>query len=936
MDPAIREIYEIAIQTTGGEELQRAAANLRLANRELQNTRKGADAFNTATASIGKGTRNTAFQIQNMGYQVSDFFVQISGGQNAMRAFSQQLPQILTGFRGMTAGMALGIAGISTLVAALPALITLYESWTNATMSSKDALEGLNTAISRQKAAAEMANDFQKLTDGLGAATLETQKLADQQERLAKVQTASAVEASIKAARGDIEAIARTDTIGSIIATITPLGDFADTYAQTVLQIQLSESAWLTTTAEKARQVTAAMADFESKMGITFATAQKLDNSLAQLEDAKGLRAQSDAAEKLLNTLIEMSSQTADPGAATFAKSVLASEDYIANLNEIIRLGNAFGQSDLLAGLAGSGQASIDKLKGSFSGLQETFRQTASDYADMQERIASGEVGAPTDSAAAALKQGIADMSVELFKASPLFDRITAQAAATGEQLQKWQDAIAKANIEAARIAESAERQTQSYRDREEQSRAILQNLNNELGLLQAQQEIELRKLQTSEAFVKATRAQQDAMLKAAKAAQQSEMALARVKKSIEDSGRLATALAGIAGGQLVGAFNQAAAAAGRISGAIGAAINAMSRLASTSAGIELETKLANVEKAGLAAGESMEKIRASQAGVRAEMEMVNALAPKLPKWMADAAGNMARLTVETQTYNLELIKTSNAAAIAARDAAGGAGGGGGISDQAENIKAAMQVINQALQDSLTPAEEARQKQQELAAAMELASQAGLLSADQIERLGRYMSDLASNSEEVVKQLKDITESGLNEMFDSLVDGAKSVEQAFADMVVSILRDIAKMLLSRQVQSLINLLSGSFGSIGGLFNTPVAPSVAAFNSMQAAMPKAANTNADAINSAFYGRVRVVQPQQSIGANGLSASRQSESITVNVNNTVSDVAEVRVEETNQGGEKQLDIFIERKVREVIGRGSVDRVMAQSYGLRRRPG
>ena len=55
------------------------------------------------------------------------------------------------------------------------------------------------------------------------------------------------------------------------------------------------------------------------------------------------------------------------------------------------------------------------------------------------------------------------------------------------------------------------------------------------------------------------------------------------------------------------------------------------------------------------------------------------------------------------------------------------------------------------------------------------------------------------------------------------------------------------------------------------------------------------------------------------------------ITVNNNAGVG----VEIEETNSAdGSKQIDIIIERKVKEAFGRGSMDKTMNSIYGMKRR--
>lgn len=67
-------------------------------------TKKTQQAFNTA----GKNSKRFSNGLQNAGYQIQDFAVQVGSGTDAVRAFSQQAPQLLAAFGGI--GIAVGTA----------------------------------------------------------------------------------------------------------------------------------------------------------------------------------------------------------------------------------------------------------------------------------------------------------------------------------------------------------------------------------------------------------------------------------------------------------------------------------------------------------------------------------------------------------------------------------------------------------------------------------------------------------------------------------------------------------------------------------------------------------------------------------------------------------------------------------------------------------
>ena len=69
--------------------------------------KKTQQAFNT----VGKNSKRFSSGLQNAGYQIQDFAVQVGSGTDAVRAFSQQAPQLLSAFGllGVAAGTAVAV-----------------------------------------------------------------------------------------------------------------------------------------------------------------------------------------------------------------------------------------------------------------------------------------------------------------------------------------------------------------------------------------------------------------------------------------------------------------------------------------------------------------------------------------------------------------------------------------------------------------------------------------------------------------------------------------------------------------------------------------------------------------------------------------------------------------------------------------------------------
>ena len=100
--------------------------------------------FNRTVQQSQSGFRNANQIIQNTSYQITDFVVQVQGGVSAMRAFSQQAPQLLGAF-----GQWGAIAGIfAALGGAFIPLIQGAIEGASATKKFDDALKLTNDALS--------------------------------------------------------------------------------------------------------------------------------------------------------------------------------------------------------------------------------------------------------------------------------------------------------------------------------------------------------------------------------------------------------------------------------------------------------------------------------------------------------------------------------------------------------------------------------------------------------------------------------------------------------------------------------------------------------------------------------------------------------------------------------------------------------------------
>lgn len=117
---------------------------------------------------------NFGYRVQQVGYQVGDFFVQIQSGTNFMVAFGQQATQ-LAGLIPGVLGAALGI-GISLFTAIGATLMRSSES----AGTFQDALDKVNDVLSDTESILKVVNgDFEELREKFGSLSPAIQALVD-------------------------------------------------------------------------------------------------------------------------------------------------------------------------------------------------------------------------------------------------------------------------------------------------------------------------------------------------------------------------------------------------------------------------------------------------------------------------------------------------------------------------------------------------------------------------------------------------------------------------------------------------------------------------------------------------------------------------------------------------------------------------------------
>lgn len=247
------------------------------------------------------------------------------------------------------------------------------------------------------------------------------------------------------------------------------------------------------------------------------------------------------------------------------------------------------------------------------------------------------------------------------------------------------------------------------------------------------------------------------------------------------------------------------------------------------------------------------------------------------------------------------------------------------------DVKKEMDLITATLDSLRTESEESADKADELADALSKVGDS--ISAEDIAKIKEHIEKLRDPLTELEKGIVNTFTTSISNAFDSLIDRTKSVSEAFSDMIVSILQDIAKMLVSAQIQRFISLLGNSVfsgtsfsgGFTGTPTPTPILPS--GFSTGSASLLRASPVVASGATTAAI----TSAPSAQRSPIPMSASRGS-GVTVNVINNSS--SQVRAEENRSTGD--IDVYIEGRVRSMLGQGKFDTVMRSSYGVRRRGG
>lgn len=208
----------------------------------------------------------------------------------------------------------------------------------------------------------------------------------------------------------------------------------------------------------------------------------------------------------------------------------------------------------------------------------------------------------------------------------------------------------------------------------------------------------------------------------------------------------------------------------------------------------------------------------------------------------------------------------------------------------------------------------------------------------------------ATDFEKMTDGIANAIDRNANNAVNKFIDNIGEAQASFADFATSVVKDIAKMVVQLLIMKpIIDSIKGFFNGLGG--------------GGEVGWESGFSSKAFAQGASFSGGTSLAQgiyTQPTLfkfakggvfGKNGLMGEAgpeaivplkrtssgdlgvQASPVNIVVNNNASGVEVMAQSSTSSDGAKQIEIFIEKKVREGLANGSFDRIMRGSYGLSR---
>jgi len=770
----------------------------------LRQLRAAHEALSIAQNRSTRGVNRSGLIMQQTGYQVGDFIVQVQGGTNAFVAFGQQATQVagtltLLGGKWILIGSVLGIT------------IPLFTALGAAMMRTNVQIDSIYEKFGFLEGAVRgLASAFGEV----GSVILNVlSTIVQNLDVFVTILGVAAVAAVVKF-------VAATRTMGTIMTSIglifTTTGGAAlvATSAVTALRVAMTRLMVIISAHPIIAAMTAALAaavivlyrardasgGFRSNVeGLSDALRELRENAreagieAARIQLGVDTSAQAVARQRVLEIdreIVRLQAQInqADPESVAYHRDIL--DALIAEREEIERL-IKLDQERIDAMKAAETQSNLDAIIGSYD------EQHA-----LQVRI---------NSAQEQLNEAVRLQLINQDEAVRIMNEYIASQDGTAERLAAQLDLEKRISQQ---ITERNQRVAGRRQDLENEIRVMRITLRYGEDSVEVQTELNRQaqaRLVTEMMLEGATGEQISQMLALVREAQELEGALRDAANSADDTAD--------ASSRIGPALNSAVAQANAFA-------NAMARARSESAGIGISTAGIEAEIAALEGGSSIAEARAEGAAVTLREQLFEEF-PTLERDPRDAAVQDVERQVEVrrQVVLQRELAQQRLGDVHSRTGSGSGSGGGrtgaGAADDA--FQSRIAGIRE-LQSAIEEAQRQTALFEQEVSLLDSALENGLITQQRYNELLREAQDAygqaatgAYDYQSALEQVSKKAQSAMEDAFMSIIDGSASASDAFRDMARQILAEAIRMLVIRpMIDSLFGGLGGGWGFLGGL------------------------------------------------------------------------------------------------------------------------
>ncbi|SAB69885.1 phage tape measure protein [Enterobacter hormaechei] len=411
----------------------------------------------TGVENGAKGTGSWKSSMQQAGYQVQDFIVQVQGGQSALVAFAQQGSQLAGAF-GPGGAVVGAVIALSSVIAGV--LITSLNGGKSAMDALKDAAEAMDKAITiSQNGVAALSDKYANLarTNAEAATILRNQAMIEYNAAIAKIPksindaSSSIVGFTDKLKTSFVGGIASIDEFNKNLSTV---GATADNYSAAMEQAR-DAGAKFTVNANAIQNTVTTLAD---KFGVSEQRAFELSKQLSDV-------ANNPTPEALQRLVLEL--QSTESSTKSGADAI---RTFLGPLTELVRVA---GEAQInLSGM----KKEVDNLT---SGQKNLIKQSERNLALSKLQ---GEARARLQAQYAAEDAGFA-------KDDPHAKQMQDDAAATYKNTQA-QKTLQSEQKKGASQADSIAQKLANLKQQSELAAESTNNLSREQAILNAQQSL--------------------------------------------------------------------------------------------------------------------------------------------------------------------------------------------------------------------------------------------------------------------------------------------------------------------------------------------------------------------------------------------------------------------------------------------------------------